>query len=430
MTLGSVIVDVVATPGLGGFFFDDQAAIRAGAQRDGYRYAGTAITDGYAAVREPAESVSVMLILDDGYVATGDCASVQYSGVGGREPRLVARRLAERIEAELRPGVVGMDTVSFRAASQQVRAAIDGLGLGRAAAYGVSQALLDAASHAAGHHVMGRVIRDEWALPGTLSPVPLYAQTGEDRHDGVDKMLLKRVPILPHGLINTRELVGPGGQALVDYVRWIRGRLDSLGDPDYIPTLHLDVYGMVGVEAGGSIARTADILMRIEDAAEPNRLRIEHPIDAGSYDGQIRAISELRALLRRRGSRVELVVDEWANTLEDITGFVASGATDLIQIKTPDLGSLEAIVEAVLLCTAGGVGPILGGTCAETDRSARATTHVGIATEVTQMLAKPGMGVDEGLAIVTNEMRRAVRLDGRLMAARREAGERDGLRPS
>ncbi|MCU1475823.1 MAG: Methylaspartate ammonia-lyase N-terminus, partial [Subtercola sp.] len=29
------IVDVVASPGLGGFFFDDQTAIKAGARRDG-----------------------------------------------------------------------------------------------------------------------------------------------------------------------------------------------------------------------------------------------------------------------------------------------------------------------------------------------------------------------------------------------------------
>lgn len=419
MPIGPAIVDVVASTGLGGFFFDDQAAIKAGAGRDGYIYGGVAVTDGYAAIREPAESVSVMLVLDDGYVAVGDCASVQYAGVGGREPRLVAGRLAQRIEVELGPRLVGVGLASFRVAMSSAREVIMDLGLGRAAAYGVSQALLDATAHAAGHHLMGRVIRDEWGLPGILSPVPLYAQTGEDRYDGVDKMLLKRVPILPHGLINTRELVGPDGQALVDYVRWIRRRLALISDDAYVPILHLDVYGMVGVEAGGSIPRTADILMRLEDAAGPHQVRVEHPIDAGSYDGQIATTGELRDLLRRRGSRVELVVDEWANTLDDIDGFVRAGATDLIQIKTPDLGSLDDIVEAVAICKAGGVGAILGGSCAETDRSARATTHIGIATGVSQMLAKPGMGVDEGLSIVTNEMHRAVRLDERLAASQR-----------
>jgi methylaspartate ammonia-lyase len=419
---GHTIIDVVATAGLGAFFFDDQAAIKADAPRDGYAYQGSAITAGYKAVREPAEATCIMLILDDGYVATGDCASVQYSGVGGREPRLNGHQLARRIETDLRPRLLDTDVRSFHAAAVGMEAAIGELGLGRAAAYGVSQALLDAAAHAAGHNIMGRVIKDEWGLPGALAPVPLYAQTGEDRRDGVDKMLLKRVQILPHALINTRELVGPDGQALVEYLLWIRGRIASIVDlrsePDYLPVLHLDVYGMVGAEAAGSISRTADILMRMEEAAGPHQLRVEHPIDGGSRDRQIETMSELRGTLRERGSSVQLIADEWANTIDDIAAFVEAGAADLIQIKTPDLGSVHNIVNAVAICKAGSVGPIIGGTCAETDLSARATTHIGIATEVTQMLAKPGMGIDEGLAIVTNEMNRATRLDRRLMAIR------------
>lgn len=418
---GRTIVDVVATPGLGAFFFDDQTAIKAGAARDGYTYRGSPVTPGYDAVRQPAEAVSVMIVLDDGYVAVGDCASVQYSGVGGRDPRLSAGRLASRIETDLRPYLLGLDTSGFRTTAAKVDAVIAELELGRAAAYGVSQALLAATAHAAGHHLMGRVIKDEWDLPGCLSPVPIYAQCGEDRHNGVDKMLLKRVPILPHGLVNTRDLVGPDGQALVDYITWIRGRLRTIvadSDPSYLPVLHLDVYGMIGVEAGGSLERTADILCRMEAAAGPLTLRVEHPVHAPSRDLQIRTYAALRELLRRRGSRVQLIADEWANTLDDIDAFVEAGAADLIQIKTPDLGSVHHIVDAVAICQFGGVGPVIGGTCAETDQSARATTHLGIATNVTQMLAKPGMGIDEGLAIISNEMNRAVRLDQRLLTLR------------
>lgn len=421
---GSVIVDVVACAGLGAFFFDDQAAIKAGASRDGYTYAGSAITSGYNAVREPAEATSIMLILDDGYVAVGDCASVQYSGVGGREPRLKAAELAARIESHIAPQLRGIDVTSFQDACERVEEMVLGVsGLGRAAAYGISQALLDACAHVAGHHIMGRVIKDEWDLPGPLAPVPLYAQTGEDRHNGVDKMLLKQVPILPHGLINTPELVGPDGDALVEYVHFIRNRLTRLSrDPDYLPVLHLDVYGMVGAEAGGSVTGTADILMRLEEAAGPHTLRIEHPIDGGSREAQIDLMATLRGELAHRGSHVQLIADEWANTVDDIEAFVAAGAADLIQLKTPDLGSIHHLVRAAAVCRAGGVGAVIGGTCAETDRSARATTHVGLATDATQMLAKPGMGIDEGLVIVTNEMNRAIRLDQRVMAERGKAG--------
>jgi methylaspartate ammonia-lyase len=406
------VVDVFASAGLGGFFFDDQAAIRSGAIRDGASYRGTAVTPGYSAVREPAESVSVMLVLGDGYIAHGDCATVQYSGVGGREPRFHAFDLAAAIEAQLAPLLKGLDVTVFRAAAVTAEQLVGSIpGLGRACAYGLSQALLDAAAHAAKHHLMARVITDEWGLDPCLRAVPLYGQTGDDRYDNVDKMILKQVPVMPHGLINTRDLVGVGGQALVDYIGWIRARIALLSpESDYLPVIHLDVYGMVGAEAGGSIATTADILERLDAAAGAHRLRVEHPIDGGSRQGQIEAMAELKAELAKRGANVELVADEWANTADDIHQFVIADAAHLIQIKTPDLGSIHHTVDAILDCHAHGVGSVLGGTCAETDHSARITTHMAIATGVTQMLAKPGMGLDEGLMIVNNEMRRALRL--------------------
>ena len=54
--------------------------------------------------------------------------------------------------------------------------------------------------------------------------------------------------------------------------------------------------------------------------------------------------------------------------------------------------------------------PYLGGTCNETERSAQISVQVAIATRPRQMLSKPGMGVDEGLSICTNEMNRVVEL--------------------
>ncbi len=47
-----------------------------------------------------------------------------------------------------------------------------------------------------------------------------------------------------------------------------------------------------------------------------------------------------------------------------------------------------------------------GGTCNETGVSARVSTHVAMACGADQVLAKPGMGADEGLMIVGNEMAR------------------------
>lgn len=408
---------VLASPGVGSFFFDDQAAIKSGAARDGALYFGNAITPGYQSVREPSEAVSVMLVLSDGYIAVGDCASVQYSGVGGREPRFHAKSLAEQIEKELAPQLLGLDVSSFREAASLAEEYIaNTFEATRAAAYGVSQALLNAASHAAGHHLMAKVIKDEWSISKPLKEIPIYGQSGEERYTNVDKMILKNVPILPHGLINTSALVGPNGSELENYVRWIRERVELLkNDKEYCPRIHLDVYGLIGASVQGCLEKTVDILQSLELAAGPHALSIEHPLDAGSRDAQVDTLARLRLLLKARGSRVSIVADEWANTAEDIHLFASNKAVDLIQVKTPDLGSLHNTIDAIIDCHRYEVGAVLGGTCAETDLSARTTTHIGIATGVYQMLAKPGMGFDEGYNIVLNEMNRALRIDAFLV---------------
>lgn len=73
---GRVVADVVASAGLGGSFFDDQAAITVGPRRDGYNRAGAS---------ETPEATSVMLAFEDGDVAIGDSATL-LSGVGGASP--------------------------------------------------------------------------------------------------------------------------------------------------------------------------------------------------------------------------------------------------------------------------------------------------------------------------------------------------------
>ena len=118
------------------------------------------------------------------------------------------------------------------------------------------------------------------------------------------------------------------------------------------------------------------------------------------------ALTALIAAFDERGIPVELVADEWCNTLEDVREFADAKAGHMIQIKTPDLGSMHNSAEAVLYCREKGVGAYLGGSCNETDRSAQITAHVAMATSPAQMLAKPGMGFDEGFMIVYNEMQR------------------------
>ena len=81
-----------------------------------------------------------------------------------------------------------------------------------------------------------------------------------------------------------------------------------------------------------------------------------------------------------------------------------------MQIKTPDLGGINNSIEAVLYCKAHGMGCCLGGTANETDLSARITAQIALATGPDFMLSKPGIGADEGLMILTNEMLRTLAL--------------------
>jgi len=122
------------------------------------------------------------------------------------------------------------------------------------------------------------------------------------------------------------------------------------------------------------------------------------------------ALRDLTRMMNERGSDVQIVADEWCNTLEDIKYFADNNAGHMVQIKTPDLGGIGNIAEAVLYCKERGVGAYQGGTCNETDRSAQVCVHVAMATGPCQILAKPGMGVDEGLMIVYNEMQRILAL--------------------
>ena len=145
-----------------------------------------------------------------------------------------------------------------------------------------------------------------------------------------------------------------------------------------------------------------------ELAAKPYLLRIESPMVLDSREAQIEAMATLRDYARLRKMQVELVADEWANTLDDIRAFIDAEAADMIQVKMPDLGSIHNTVEAVLACRAGGVGVLLGGSYAETDLSARVAAHVGLATRPDLLMAKPGLGVDEAISLVHNEMARAL----------------------
>ena len=406
------IIDVVCSAGRSGFYFDDQRAIKKGAAHDGMFYSGETVTEGFTSVRQAGESISVMIILEDGQIAYGDCAAVQYSGAGGRDPLFLAKDFIPLIDRYIKPELVGKEADNFRSLCEAMETiTVDGKRLHTAIRYGVSQAILDAVAKAT-KRLMCEVVADEYGCTVSDSPIPIFTQSGDDRYLNADKMIIKGAPVLPHALINNvHDKLGEHGEKLLEYVKWLRDRiLSKRTDESYNPVFHLDLYGTIGAAFGDfNFSAMADYIAKVEQAAKPFQVRIEGPMDCDSdRETQIKALSGLTAELDRRGIDVELVADEWCNTLEDIKLFADNKAGHMIQIKTPDLGGINNTIEAVLYCKEKGVGAYQGGTCNETDRSAQVCVHCAMATQPVQILAKPGMGVDEGFMIAYNEMSRII----------------------
>lgn len=409
------IIDVVLSKGTTGFYFDDQKAIKLGAGHDGFFYTGDAVTPGFTRIRQKGESVSVMLILEDGQVAFGDCAAVQYSGAGGRDPLFLADDFIPVIMESIAPVLIGREVTTFKAMAEEIdRMEQNGKKFHTAIRYGVTQALLDAVAKV-NKVTMAEVVRDEYATGVEIKRIPIFTQSGDDRYDNVDKMIIKEADVLPHGLINNvAEKLGNNGELLVDYVKWLRERiLAKKQREDYSPVLHIDVYGTIGQAFANDFKKVAGYIAELGEIAKPFHLRIEGPVDVEERQAQIEALKTIRAELKSLGSDTEIVADEWCNTLEDVIDFADGDAGDMLQVKTPDLGGINNTIEALLYCRRTGKGSYCGGTCNETGRSAEILTNVAMACGASQCLAKPGMGVDEGYMLVNNEMNRVVALAGR-----------------
>jgi len=455
------ITRVLAVPAMGAYYYDDLAALQSRSIPLPERYTAAPATPGFRHVREVAEAVSVGLALDDNQVAWGDCVAVEFSGQAGRDPIFRAEEGLATIQRTVAPALRSREITSFHELAAELDALVESVEISRplpspkanrgpkevsrrdlltaparllrpegaegqedekavmervtverrlhtAIRYGVSQALLKAVALTRGV-TMAEVIADEWGLPLPDAMVPIHAQSGRERYHNADKMIVRQVASLPHALVdNIPEQLGQDGTELTRYARWLKARIHELGGEDYRPTVHLDVHGALGQIYENNLGRVLGQLYALEQAVQPYPLRVECPVIMESREAQIETMETLRDYVRLRKVNVQLVADEWANTLEDIRAFVEAQAADMIQIKMPDLGGVHNTVEAVLVCKSGGIGAFLGGSCAETDLSARVAVHVALATRPDLIMAKPGMGVDEGIMLVQNEMARTL----------------------
>lgn len=390
--------------GYGGYFYTDRKAIAAGAERDGFTYRGRTVTKGFTKIYQPARSVCVILELDDGRTGYGEGTSVTYAGLCNRDEILFPAEHMPLIERHVFPRLIGRAVDRFRPLAVELDTVeVDGRRLHSAVRYALSQAVLGVVATSR-NETAAAVIAREYELPLAVEPVPLVLQCGEDRINGVDKIILYEPAVIhPGSMLDMARFRGQ-----LDYLKHITGRIQALGSPGYRPTLHVDQYGHVGHAHDLDIPRMVDYVARLAEAARPYPLLIEDPVHLPNRADQIARMAEFRAAVRRAGVPVEIVADEWAAAREDIEEFVRHGAADWHQVKCPDLGSITNVVEALLLCRTHGVKTMLGGSCAESDGSARATVHVALAARPDTLLAKPGLGVTEGMAVTFNEMARTL----------------------
>lgn len=408
------IKNVICSAGKTGFFFDDQKAIKSGAKNDGAFYVGEPATQGFTSVRQAGESIAVIFVLENGAYAFGDCAAVQYSGAGGRDPLFLAENFIPIIEKEIAPLYIGKEITDFKSLAKIIDEKINpttGKKYHTAIRYGVTQACLDAVAKSKSK-LMAQIIAEEYGTTISSEMISIFSQSGDDRYLNADKMIMKEVSVLPHALFNHVEgKVGLKGEKIKEYISWLRDRILKLrNNPAYTPTIHIDVYGTLSTVFNNDFEAIANYLGELETLAKPFALRVEGPVDMDEKNAQIKALKTICELTESKGFKVEIVADEWCNTLEDIKDFTLHRAGHMVQIKTPDLGGINNSIEAVLFCKEHNIGAYLGGTCNETNRSAEVCAHIAMATSPIQCLAKPGMGVEEGFMIVFNEMSRILAL--------------------
>ncbi len=389
--------ELLTAPGTGSYFCEDIAALHARSIPESDRATTPGVTTGFHFVRQPAETLSVGLRLEDGFVAWGDCVGVSYGGKSGREGLFSAEAAQKLLTAV---SWAGRPVSTFRLISEELANSRWPMAI----RYGLSQAWLVAIAHQSRFTPM-ELLCQEWGLKQANSTVPLQGSCGNDRYAGVEKMIFHRLDVLPHSQVDDLSgQFGAKGEVLLDYARWVVAQVRSV--PNYLPTLSFDVHGAPGKVFGADEDRMAGFVKELAEITRGFECRLESPLIADSRDAQIAGLKSLRN--RCRGTGIKLFADEWANTLSDIQSFLDAKSVDGIHIKMPDLGGLDQSLEAVLACQRAGVDSLLGGSCIETHLASVLSVHVALASRPSALLVKPGLSIHESVSLQRNEMNRTL----------------------
>src|ERR1700752_5395726 len=145
---------------------------------------------------------------------------------------------------------------------------------------------------------MAEIVSREYGCAIPSAPIPILASCHKEDVQMIDRMILKRVELLPHAAFQQVERdIGLEGEKLIAYANGIVERIREIGDPDYRPRIHLDVYGTIGELFGGDIDATACPRGWREAAGRPHHLLLAGFVTAGSREAQIEGFRGLRSAI-------------------------------------------------------------------------------------------------------------------------------------
>ncbi|CAG8722178.1 5870_t:CDS:2, partial [Racocetra fulgida] len=403
------IKKVLCAIGRSGYIHRDLQAIKNGAKQNGFIYTGNPVLPGFKKIDEPGTVISIILKLEDEQTAFGDCVDVIFTGIAGRDKIFNAENHIDYVIKEISPKLVGRQLNNFRYLAYEFDNLYDkNKKIHTAIRYGVTQALLHAVSLSL-NCTMAEVISSEYKTNIANKLIPILASCNRDDFMQLDRMIIKKVDLLPHAsFTDVNKHIGLKGEKLINYAKIIVNRIKEIGEKEYKPKIHLDVYGTLGELFKMDFDLISDYLGELQKTTFPYDLLIESPIIAKNQQEQILGFKKIKELLNEKGFKVSLIADEWCNTFNDIKLFTDEKVADYIQIKTPDLGGINNTIEAILYCKKNGMKVCLGGTANETDQSSRITSHIALACNPDYLLSKPGLGGDEGIMILNNEMSRTL----------------------
>jgi methylaspartate ammonia-lyase len=406
------IGNVLAAPGAAAWYSTDLEAVRRGARTDkiGLIFQDPPVSAGFTSVRQPAQAVCVMIVLDNGHIAYGDCVATTFPGQNDKDRQVSSHQIVALVEHEIAPLLIGCDAAAFRENDDMlVEKSSVTRTIGPAVLYGLSQALLSAAAIAR-QCPMANILASDWSTEISRELRPLNLQTGPDWARGIDKIILRR-----GASIHTRNPHNPRMfAALPEALGYINERLKKLAPSDYRPMVHMGLYGLPGTIFNFDEEKICDHLRELERIIAPYTLLASDVVEMKTRDLQIENLAGLRSRLKDAGSKVALMAETFCLTVDDHIAFKQAGAVDYQKIRPLDVGSFGSMMNIAAIRKAKvqrNPKFYLAGSATETDISARARAHLGMAIGADLVLAGPGMGVDEAHSIMSNEMGRILRLN-------------------